>query len=260
MKTHRIMAVIMRHIYLFPRSFDRITDAFFWPVLDILLWGMAGKWLTENQQQQSLLTALLCALLLWRVVAHTSYEVGVNLLEECWNRNLTNLFSSPLTKIEWLSANLLVGFAKVIIILLIGAAAAWLMYRIDLFAPGWMWLPYFASLLIFGWALGCFSSALVLRWGIRVQALTWTIAFLLAPISAVYFPVRVLPVFVQYVAYALPTTYIFEGLRALVLDNRRDYHLLAVSLALNAGYLALSLWFMNLMFERTREHGFDELE
>jgi len=261
MKAHRVMAVVMRHVYLFPRSFDRITDAFFWPILDILLWGMAGKWLTESQPQDaSVITALLCALLLWRVVWHTTYEVGINLLEECWNRNLTNLFSSPLTKLEWLAANLIVGLVKVVIIVAVGAAAAWLLYHANLFAPGWMWLPYFASLLVSGWALGCFTSALVLRWGIRVQALIWTIAFILAPISAVYFPVRLLPEALQYPAYLLPTTYIFEGLRALLIEHRQDYRLLEASALLNIAYFALSLWFINLMFEKTREHGFDDLE
>jgi len=42
---------------------------------------------------------------------------------------------------------------------------------------------------------------------------------LMLVVSGVYYPVSVLPHWLQYVAWALPPTYVFEGMRALLSDH-----------------------------------------
>ena len=43
--------------------------------------------------------------------------------------------------------------------------------------------------------------------------------FLLLPLACVYYPVAMLPAWLQSVAWALPPTYVFEGMRALLIEH-----------------------------------------
>lgn len=261
MKWHRINAIVVRHFYLFPRSFDRITDALFWPILDVILWGLTSQWMTQgNPVNRAMMLSVLTALIFWRVVWQANYEVGMNLLEECWNRNLTNIFSSPLTKWEWIIGNLLVGILKLALMIAITAGAIWGFYSMNVFGLGWLWIVYCISATMAGWCIGFFASALIMYFGTRAQALAWTLAFLFAPISAVYFPVELLPAWLKPIALTLPTTYIFEGMRSQILENKPVTGYFGMCIGLNLVYLVAALMFFNFMFEKTRERGFDHLE
>ena len=39
MKLHRVFALVLRHLYLYKRSLARFMEVFYFPLLDILLWG-----------------------------------------------------------------------------------------------------------------------------------------------------------------------------------------------------------------------------
>jgi hypothetical protein len=51
------------------------------------------------------------------------------------------------------------------------------------------------------------------------EGLAWTLMFALLPLTCVYYPVSVLPGWLQVVAWMLPPTYVFEGMRALLIDK-----------------------------------------
>jgi ABC-2 type transport system permease protein len=260
-KWHRVEAVIWRQIYLFPKSFDRMTDLFFWPLFEVLTWGLATQWIAgASPLSQQLVLSILTALVFWRVVWVVNYEIGVNLLEECWNRNFTNIVSTPLRKSEWLTANVIVGVLKAALTIFVLAVAIWIGSHLNIFQIGWGWIPLISSLMVSGYCFGFMAAGMVLRLGIRAQALTWTLTFLFAPVSAVYYPLSYLPDWAQMIAVALPTTYIFEGLRTLILEGRFDTTAFAWSVGLNCVYLVLTLWYFNRAFEAARERGFDHLE
>ena len=87
------------------------------------------------------------------------------------------------------------------------------------------------------WAVGIFVSGLVLRNGLGAENLAWSIMFLFMPLTCVYYPVTTLPVWLQPVAWALPPTYVFEGMRALLIDKVFRADLMIDALALNARVL-----------------------
>ena len=62
-------------------------------------------------------------------------------------------------------------------------------------------------------------------------------AALLLPLCCVYYPVSVLPGWLQVVALALPPTHVFEGMRSILLRNTFDPKELWWALSLNAVYL-----------------------
>lgn len=261
LSVHRISAILWRHFYLLPRSFDRLTDTFFWPVLDVLVWGLTARWLAQSDSaSQGLVLVTLISFVMWRMVWFSNYEVSVNLLEESWNRNFTNLLSTPLTGIEWLIGNLCVGLLKLAAAVTVTAVAIWLTYSFNILALGWIWVPLTAILITFGWGLGLFASAAIIILGIRAQALSWTLAFVFLPLCAAYSPVTMLPEALQKVAYCFPATYVFEVMRALTLEQREAWGDVRMGAVLSIVWLACGLVAVKLAFDRARRTGFDHLE
>ena len=83
-------------------------------------------------------------------------------------------------------------------------------------------------------------SGLVLRNGLGAESIVWTVMFGLMPLACVYYPVTVLPHWLQLVAWTLPPTYVFEGMRALLIDHVFRADLMIAALAINAVLLAAS--------------------
>jgi len=261
MKLHRVMAIVMRHLYLYSRSYDRLTDSIYWPVMDIVVWGITSQWLMKSQNAiPNLALMILTGLVFWQIVWRANYEISVNLLEEFWNQNLVNLFATPLRVSEWIAAVMALGFIKMLFTASVGIIAVWLMYALNIFTVGWMIIPFFALLLMSGWFMGFLGAAVIIYYGQRVQTLAWTMGFLFAPFSAVYYPLESLPGWVQNIAQWLPTTYVFEGMRAILFRGEMPVDMLVKSLALNVMYLILSLAFFVFMFRKSREKGLARLE
>lgn len=261
MSPHRVGAMVMRHLYMFPRTLDRWSESIYWPVLDLVLWGVTTRWV-ENVRGDvpHLALAVLTAVVFWQVVWRANYEISVNLLEEFWNQNLVNLFSTPLTVWEWSVSLIVLGVLKNVLTLVVGAAAVWLLYRLNVFAVGWMMLPFLFSLLMSGWFMGFTAAGVIIRYGHSLQSIAWMAGFALAPFSAVYYPLDVLPGWAQSVAALLPMTYVFEGMRQVLHGKQPPVSDLLISFGLNAVYLGLSVAFFAWMFEKSRERGIARLE
>ena len=87
------------------------------------------------------------------------------------------------------------------------------------------------------------------------ESLAWTVFFALSPVSCVYYPVTTLPGWLRPVAWSLPQTYIFEGMRAVLFQHafRTDYFL--ASVALDLVFLALGIGVFFRAFRNARHRG-----
>jgi ABC-2 type transport system permease protein len=87
------------------------------------------------------------------------------------------------------------------------------------------------------------------------ESLAWTVIFAIAPLSCVYYPVTTLPGWLQPVCWALPSTYVFEGMRAVLFqgDFRTDFFLEAV--ALDLVYIAIGAAIFFIAFRDARHRG-----
>jgi ABC-2 type transport system permease protein len=261
MKLHRINAVIMRHLYLFPRTLERWAETIYWPVIDLVVWGLTSKWVeTAGSNVAQLALVLLTGVVFWQVVWRANYEISVNLLEEFWNQNMVNLFATPLSVWEWSVGLVVLGLIKNVLTLAIGAGAVWVLYRLNIFAVGWLMLPFLSSLLISGWFMGFVGAGVIVYYGRKVQSIAWIAGFALAPFSAVYYPLAVLPAWARAIASTLPMTYIFEGMRKVLRGEPMPLQDLVVSFALNFLYLVLAIAFFAWMFDRSREKGLGRLD
>ena len=72
--------------------------------------------------------------------------------------------------------------------------------------------------------------------------------FAVQPLGCVYYPVAALPAWLQPVAWALPPTYVFEGLRGVLIDHVFRTDLMMRGLGLDAMlFVAAALVFSKLL-------------
>src|SRR5581483_8640848 len=102
MKLYRIWAIIQRHFIVISRSIDRMASVFYWPFINIILWGTTGVWLQQKVDAPHLAIILLTSLVLWQIVIRINAETARGVTEELLSHNIVNLFSTPLTFGEWL--------------------------------------------------------------------------------------------------------------------------------------------------------------
>jgi ABC-2 type transport system permease protein len=114
---------------------------------------------------------------------------------------------------------------------------------------------FFANLILTSWSIGIFVAGLLLRNGLGAESLAWTIMFLFLPLTCVYYPVSVLPDWLQAVAWSLPPTYVFEGMRALLIDHVFRGDLMLQALGLNVVLFAIAAWSFVRLLESARVNG-----
>ena len=256
----RIRGVFFRYWYVLKKGPQQLSDLFYWPLIDILLWGLTSVWIQSYNSDAKLSLVLLTGLVFSQVVWRGSVDVSVSILQEFWHRNLVNLFSTPLRLSEWSVGVVLFSLCKLVVTVSFGASMVFLLYGINVFEIGWPALPYIFSLLLFGWTLGFIAASVLVYWGHQIEAIAWMIGFIFTPFSAVFYPADILPAWAQTIAWALPTTYIFEAIRSILWTGSAPFHYFLASLGLNVVYLSLSLMFFKWMFEKSREKGLGRLE
>jgi ABC-2 type transport system permease protein len=181
--------------------------------------------------------------------------VSVSFMEEMWSRNLGHLFTSPLRPLELAAALMVMSLIRTLIGIVPAALLAIPLYHYSIFELGLPLIVFFVNLLVMGWALGLMLSGLILRFGQSAESLAWLAVFLLAPISAIYYPVTVLPPWLQSVAFLLPSTHVFEGMRAALFSHVVRLDHLAWAAGLNVVYMALGMVVFLLAVRVARQRG-----
>lgn len=261
MNWRRAWAVTVRHLYNFKHSIDRLSDGIYWPAIDIIIWGLTSQYLQSSSNQfPHIALIFLTALIFWQTVWRTQHDITISFLDELWNKNLLNLFSSPVTLKEWIAGVIMLGLIKIAGTTVFTFALVWLLYAIKIASLGLNLIPFFINLLLVGWWLGLLTSAAILLYGTRIQTVAWASAALLAPFSAIYYPIASLPGWARAIAHLLPTSYMFEGMRQLVNQQAFPWEKLVIGLILNLLYLGLAINVFSYCFKKSQDKGLARLE
>lgn len=256
MKLHRITALIARHLYLYRRSLPRIMEIFYWPFLDLVIWGFITLYLARYQTQvPGFVTFFLGALILWDMLFRSQQGITISFLEEIWARNLMNLFASPLKPSEFLAATMAMSIMKVTCVSIVMAVCAVLFYSYNVLAIGLWLIPFVVNLVITGWVIGVFTTSLIMRFGQEAEVLAWSMVFLFQPISCVFYPMDVLPAWLEPVAMANPAAHIFEGMRQVLTAGAAPLPHLVWAVGLNAILLVLAVGWFYKTFAYCKEQG-----
>lgn len=243
MKLHRIYALVVRHYFSLIHNFDRFSDVFYWPAIDMLVWGLMSTYITSNSPKGiNFLVIILSSLVFWTITWRVPYEVAITVLDDLWSKNLINIFVSPLTFIDWFISMIVVSATKGLVSFMWSGILAFFLYRVGILNLGPSAFAFVACLLFTGWTVGLLISSLILRFGMKVQAFGWTLGAVIMPFSAIYYPLTFLPKWAQVVAMFIPSSYVFESIRQLSLNHTVSVEKIFISFGLNLIYISIAIF------------------
>jgi ABC-2 type transport system permease protein len=252
----RIQALLLRHLYLMRTSWPRILEMIYWPTVQMILWGFITLYLRNNDS--AIVQAggvLISAVLLWDVLFRGQLGIALVFMEEMWSRNLGHLFVSPLRPYELVASLILMSLIRTLIGVGGAALIAIPLFDFNIFTLGLPLLSFFLNLIVMGWAIGLLVAGIVLRYGLGAESIAWIAVFAIQPVSAIYYPVSVLPEWLQPLAWSMPSSYVFEGMRELLFQHTFNTGLLWQAMALNVLYLAGGITAFLAFFRAARQRG-----
>ena len=252
----RIGAMVRRYWYLLRSSWPRILDLIYWPTVQMLMWGFLQMYVAENAGFFARAGGVFIgSVLLWDILFRGQLGFSISFLEEMYARNLGNIMISPLRPVEFVASLMIMSLVRLSIGMVPVTLLAIGFFGFNLWSLGFALAAFFVNLILTSWSIGIFVSGLLLRNGMGAESLAWTIMFLFLPLTCVYYPVAVLPHWLQYVAWALPPTYVFEGMRALLIDHVFRADLMLQALAFNAALFAAASIAFLLLLRSARNQG-----
>jgi ABC-2 type transport system permease protein len=257
MNPKRVWVMVLRYVFIYRRSPIRLIEVLFWPTMSLLVWGFITTFLQRSTEGDltRFITFLIGAMICWDILFRAQQGVSLSFLEDVWARNLLNIFCAPVRLSEYVLATFLFGLIRVGMTLMFLCLLAWLLYHFNFFALGVALIPFIANLLMLGLTLGIITIAVVLRFGNGAEPFAWALPFMLQPVSAVFYPVSVLPEAMQKVAWAIPSTYVFEGMREVIRTGTILWDNLAWAAGLNITYLAAAMSLLLHMLHVARDRG-----
>src|SRR3989338_796270 len=243
MNWKRVTTIFLRQYFLIKKSFHRWLGIFYWSVLELFLWGFLTVYLDQiGGDKLNVVTVVIGAVILWNFLMRIQQGIAISFLEDVWSRNLMNIFASPLNIKEYITGLVLVGIVSAIISGIFMVWVAWFLFAYDLFVFGFYLVPFIFVLFFFGLALGLYTTAMVLRFGPSSEILAWSIPALIPPFSGVFYAISTLPPWLQVVSFLLPSSYVFEGMRSIVLNGAFDSRQLMIASILAVIFFVISYW------------------
>jgi ABC-2 type transport system permease protein len=253
---HRIGAMILRYWYLLMSSWPRLLELLYWPALQIITWGFLQNYISQNAGFFARAGGTLVgAVILWDILFRGQLGFSISFLEEMWARNLGNLMMSPLKPIEFLIALMVMSLIRLAIGVIPMTLLAMIFFDFNLYGIGFPLIAFFCNLIFTSWSVGIFVSGLVLRYGLGAESIVWTLMFGMMPLACVYYPVTVLPDWLQVVAWSLPPTYVFEGMRSLLMEHVLRTDLMVDALVINVVLITISFAIFLMLLRSARQHG-----
>jgi ABC-2 type transport system permease protein len=249
MRVNHITAILLRQIYLMRGSVARLLPLFAWVAVDILLWGFITRYLNAVAAASfNFIPVLLGAVLLWDFFTRVMQGVTTTFLEDVWSRNFLNLFATPLTIMEYVGGLVLSSIATSLVGLVVMLVLATSIFGLSYLSFGIVLIPFLLILFLFGIALGIAGSAMVLRLGPASEWFIWPIPAMISPFVGVFYPIATLPPWMQTIAQLLPPSYVFEGMRAMILGEPFNSSILAWGICLALVYIVLAGWYFTRVF------------
>ncbi|MGD0565519.1 MAG: ABC transporter permease [Roseiarcus sp.] len=241
----RVGAMVVRYLYLLRSSWPRLAELVYWPAVQMMTWGFLQTYIRAQAGASGMSGpmavaggTLIGSLLLWDTMFRSQLGFSMSFLEEMWSRNIANLFMSPLRPLEFVVALMTMSLVRLAIGLVPVTLLALWFFGFNLWGLGFVLVAFFVNLVLTSWAIGLAIAGLVLRNGMGAEGLAWSILFFVMPFACVYYPVSTLPPWLQILAWCLPPTYVFEGLRAAIVGHVFRVDLMIEAFAINVGLMA----------------------
>ena len=256
MSWNKIFALSLRHIYLIKGSFPRILDLIYWPTIQIFLWGFISKFFTlSSSYYNNTVGIILSAAILYDFLFRSSISYNMMFLEEIWCRNFTNLFTAPIKLNEIIAALTFTAIFRTLIGLVPASIIAIPLFGISIFKIGTPLIFLLLTLYIFGVTLGLLVTACLLIFGPSFENITWASLFFLAPLGCIYYPIEILPDWLQIISKLLPLVYIFEEMRNILIYDMINYFEIAKAMLISILYFVFGIIIFHWSYSGAKLRG-----
>ena len=256
MNFNKIYALGLRHLYLIGNSLPRIVDLIYWPTVQIFLWGFISKFFTLNSEYYSnTIGVILTAAILYDFLFRASISFNMMFLEEIWSRNFTNLFIAPIKISEIITALTLTAIFRTLIGLIPATLLAIPLFGVSIFKIGVPLIFLLTSLYIFGVTLGLLVTSGLIRFGPSFENVAWASLFFLAPLGCVYYPIEILPEWLQIISKILPLVHIFEEIRNILINDMINYYSIFKGAMISFLYFIFGVFIFYISYSGARVRG-----
>jgi len=256
MNFKKILGLSLRHLYLINSSFPRILDLIYWPSIQIFVWGFISKFFTLNSEYfNNTVGIILSAAILYDFLFRSSISYNMMFLEEIWSRNFTNLFIAPIKISEIITALTLTAIIRTLIGLIPAALLAIPLFGVSIFKIGPVLIMLLISLYIFGITLGLLVTAGLIRFGPSFENIAWASLFFLAPLGCIYYPIEILPDWLQGLAVILPLVHIFEEMRNILMNDVINLWNIGKSIFISLAYFLFGIVIFYVAYFGARKRG-----
>ena len=256
MNLNKIFALSLRHVYLIKGSFPRILDLIYWPTIQIFLWGFISKFFTLNSSYfDNTVGIILSAAILYDFLFRSSISYNMMFLEEIWSRNFTNLFIAPIKISEIIAALTFTAIFRTLIGLVPAALLAIPLFGVSIFKIGTPLIFLLITLYIFGVTLGLLVTSGLVRFGPSFENIAWASLFFLAPLGCIYYPIEILPDWLQIIAKLLPLVHIFEEMRNVLIHDIVDYYQILKAIIISFIYFVFGIIVFYLSYDGAKNRG-----
>ena len=256
MNIDKIFALSLRHVYLIKGSFPRILDLIYWPTIQIFLWGFISKFFTLNSSYfENTVGIILSAAILYDFLFRSSISYNMMFLEEIWSRNFTNLFIAPIKISEIIAALTFTAIFRTLIGLVPAALLAIPLFGVSIFKVGIPLIFLLITLYIFGVTLGLLVTSGLVRFGPSFENIAWASLFFLAPLGCIYYPIEILPDWLQIIAKLLPLVHIFEEMRNVLIHDIVNYYQILKAIIISFIYFVFGIIVFYLSYEGAKNRG-----
>ena len=256
MNWNKIFALSLRHIYLIKGSFPRILDLIYWPTIQIFLWGFISKFFTLSSSYYSnTVGIILSAAILYDFLFRACISYNMMFLEEIWSRNFTNLFIAPIKLSEIIAALTFTAIFRTMIGLVPAALLAIPFFGVSILKIGTPLIFLLITLYIFGVTLGLLVTSGLVRFGPSFENIAWASLFFLAPLGCIYYPIEILPEWLQIIAKLLPLVHIFEEMRNILIYDIINYSQIFKAILISFLYFVVGVTTFYLSYNGAKNRG-----
>ena len=256
MNWNKIFALSLRHIYLIKGSFPRILDLIYWPTIQIFLWGFISKFFTLNSSfYENTVGIILSAAILYDFLFRSSISYNMMFLEEIWSRNFTNLFIALIKLNEIIAALTFTAIFRTLIGLIPASLLAIPFFGVSIYKIGLPLIFLLTTLYIFGVTLGLLVTSGLIRFGPSFENIASASLFFLAPLGCIYYPIEILPDWLQIIAKVLPLVHIFEEMRNILIYDIVNYSQILKAVFIAFIYFVIGIIIFYLSYDGAKNRG-----
>jgi ABC-2 type transport system permease protein len=249
----RVRTVIRHSWYHLGHSMETWVDLYWFTGVSMAIFGLLTLFL--EQSFGSAVKIILIGNMFWEFVRIAQYALTMSMMWEVWSKSFTTMFISPLSFRELILGKSVVALAQAVGVFIFISAMSAAFFGIHMWELGWVIGWYMLILFIFGMAIGMLVMSLIIRFGTQIQSLAWSSIYLFQPISAIMYPIEVLPPQIRWLAYMSPISYVMESIRTQLAGGTVSAGWLGLGSLLSLVYLVGSAKLLAVFIRQSKQSG-----